>query len=134
MTTWAMGYLIAGLGSGVFYREFTKFTGFVGTTTLSVVHVHLLALGVLFCLILGVFCKITTVQEQPWFIRGTKIYHSGLIFTVIMLIVRGVLQVRGTPLSSGMDAAISGLAGIGHIVLGVGLVSIMAVLRKSSES
>ncbi len=134
MTTWAIGYLFAGLAGGVFYREFTKLTGFVGGTTLSIVHVHLLVLGVLFCLILGIFCKVTTVQEQPWFTRGTKFYHSGLIFTVTMLIVRGIFQVLETPLSKGMDAAISGFAGIGHIVLGTGLVLILVALRKSSDS
>lgn len=134
MINWSIAYLIAGLAGGVFYREFTKLTGFSGTTTLSVVHVHLLVLGMLLCLLLGIFCNITTVQEQPWFTRGSKLYHGGLIFTVSMLIARGVLQVLGAPLSSGMDAAISGLAGLGHIVLSIGLVSIMVALRKSSKS
>lgn len=32
----SFGYMIAGLAAGVFYREFTKFTGFVG---LSLIHI-----------------------------------------------------------------------------------------------
>lgn len=49
------------------------------------------------------------------------IYHIGLNLTVVMLVVRGVTQVMGTNLSKGADAAISGMAGVGHILLGVSL-------------
>ena len=45
--------------------------------------------------------------------------------------VRGVTQVLGTALSSGMDAAISGMAGIGHILLGVSLVLLLLQIRRS---
>lgn len=39
-----------------------------------------------------------------------------------MLFIRGVLQVTAADiLSHGMDAAISGIAGIGHLVLGVSI-------------
>ena len=37
----AFGYAIAAMACGVFYREFTKFFDFTGTTTLAVSHVHL---------------------------------------------------------------------------------------------
>ena len=47
--------------------------------------------------------------------------------------MRGVLQVLGTSVSSGMNAAISGIAGIGHILLGVGLIILMVILLKLSE-
>ena len=40
-------------------------------------------------------------------------------------------QVLGTALSSGMDAAISGMAGIGHILLGVSLVLLLLQIRRS---
>ena len=48
-----------------------------------------------------------------------------------MLAVRGVVQVLGSPLSSGLDAAISGIAGIGHILLGVSLVLVLLQIRHS---
>lgn len=58
------------------------------------------------------------------------LYHLGLNLTAVMLVVRGVTQVLGTPLSSGMSAAISGVAGIGHILLGVSLVLLLLQIRK----
>lgn len=59
------------------------------------------------------------------------VYHAGLNLTDVMLMVRGVTQVLGTALSSGMDAAISGMAGIGHILLGVSLVLLLLQIRRS---
>lgn len=59
------------------------------------------------------------------------VYHAGLNLTAVMLMVRGVTQVLGTALSSGMDAAISGMAGIGHILLGVSLVLLLLQIRRS---
>ena len=53
----------------------------------------------------------------------------GLNLTSIMLVVRGISQVLGLTISSGMDAAISGMAGIGHMVLGVSLVLLLVQIR-----
>ena len=47
-----------------------------------------------------------------------------------MLVVRGVTQVLGLALSSGMDAAISGMAGIGHILLGTSLVLLLLQIKR----
>lgn len=63
--------------------------------------------------------------------RVLAVYHTGLNVTVVMMMVRGVAQVLETPLSSGMDAAISGIAGIGHILLGVSLVLLLLQVRRS---
>ena len=41
----AMFYMIYGLTAGAFYREYTKFKGFEGLTSLSKVHHHVLDLG-----------------------------------------------------------------------------------------
>lgn len=46
-----------------------------------------------------------------------------------MFVVRGVTQVLGTALSSGMDAAISGIVGIGHICLGISLVLLLIQIK-----
>ena len=48
-----------------------------------------------------------------------------------MFVVRGITQVLGTALSSGMDAAISGIAGIGHILLGISLVLLLMQIKRS---
>ena len=47
-----------------------------------------------------------------------------------MLVWRGVTQVLSIPLSPGLDAAISGIAGLGHVMLGVGIVLFFLILKK----
>ena len=50
--TLAMVYAVIAMALGVFYREFTKFSGFAGRTSLSFLHTHYFALGMVFFLIL----------------------------------------------------------------------------------
>lgn len=122
-------YAILAMVGGVFYREFTKFNGFTARTTLSVVHTHYFLLGLVFFLLL-------VVLEKNLSFTGAKtgrvlaVYHIGLNLTAVMLAVRGVTQVLGLTLSSGMDAAISGMAGIGHILLGVSLVLLLLQIKR----
>ncbi len=58
-------------------------------------------------------------------------YHIGLNLTAAMFVVRGVTQVLVPTLSYGMDAAISGVAGIGHILLGVSMLLLLVQIRRS---
>ena len=51
--------------------------------------------------------------------------------SVFMMLPRGTLEVIGLPLSSALDASISGIAGIGHILLGTGLILLLTLLRKT---
>lgn len=126
----ALLYAILAMVGGVFYREFTKFNGFTAKTTLSVVHTH-------YFLLVMVFFLLLLVLEKNFSFTGPKtgqvlaLYHVGLNLTVVMLVVRGVFQVLGTALSSGMSAAISGVAGIGHILLGVSLVLLLVQIKRS---
>lgn len=61
-------------------------------------------------------------------------YHAGLNITVIMLFIRGVLQVTAADtLSHGKDAAISGIAGIGHLVLGASMIMLLLAIKKNCE-
>lgn len=122
-------YAILAMVGGVFYREFTKFNGFTARTTLSVVHTHYFLLGLVFFLLLVVLEKnLSFTGEKTG--RVLTVYHIGLNLTAVMLAVRGVTQVLGLTLSSGMDAAISGMAGIGHILLGVSLVLLLLQIRR----
>ena len=125
----ALLYAILAMVGGVFYREFTKFFGFTAKTTLSVVHVHYFMLGTVFFLLLLLLEK-AFAFSGPKTGRALAVYHAGLNLTCVMFLVRGVLQVLGTPLSSGMTAAISGIAGIGHILLGVSLVLVLLQVRR----
>ena len=125
----ALLYAVLAMAGGVFYREFSRFNGFTDKTALSVVHTHYFLLGMVFFLLL-------LLLEKSFSFTGAKtgrvlvVYHIGLNLTAIMFVVRGVVQVLRTPLSSGMDAAISGMAGIGHILLGISLVLLLLQIKR----
>jgi hypothetical protein len=121
----AAGYTVAGLVAGVFYREFTKAESFVGTTQLSRVHTHLLALGTLFFLIVLALEKVLTLTASRWFPLFFVTYQAGLVLTAVMLLVHGTLTVLGH--SSG--AFIAALAGLGHIGLAAGFFLFFSALR-----
>ena len=129
----ALVYAVLAMAGGVFYREFTKFVGFTGETTLSVVHTHYFMLGMalfLLLLLLEKSVSFTTAKTG----RVLIVYHVGLNLTAVMFLVRGVTQALGTALSSGMYAAISGVAGIGHILLGVSLVLLLLQVKRALPS
>ena len=123
----ALLYAVFAMAGGVFYREFTKFNGFTGKTTLSVVHTHYFLLGMVFLLLLEKNFSFTGAKTG----RVLAAYHIGLNLTAVMFVVRGLTQVLAPALSRGMDAAISGMAGIGHILLGVSMVLLLVQIRRS---
>lgn len=123
-------YAILAMVGGVFYREFTKFNGFEGRTTLGFVHTHLFMLGMVMFLVVALLCKGTDLASTKPFGAFLVVYNIGVPLTTIMFIVRGIPQVLGMELSKGMDAAISGISGIGHILTGVGIVLLFLALRK----
>ena len=75
----AIGYFIAASAAGVFYREFTKWNGFTGKTTLGFVHTHLFVLGMFLFLILALTCK----EEHDAF--GIQRLSRGSISSIISL-------------------------------------------------
>lgn len=125
----ALLYAVLAMAGGVFYREFTKFNGFDGKTALSVVHTHYFLLGMVFFLLL-------LLLEKNFSFTGAKTgrvlaaYHIGLNLTAVMFVVRGMVQVLAPALSAGMNAAISGIAGIGHILLGVSMVLLLVQIKR----
>ena len=129
----ALLYAALALAGGVFYREFTKFSGFSGKTALAVVHTHYFLMGMVFFLLLLVLEK-SFAFSGPKTGRALALYHAGLNLTAVMLAVRGVTQVRGLSLTAGMDTALSGMAGIGHILLGFGLILLLLQLRAKAMS
>ncbi len=125
----ALLYAVLAMAGGVFYREFTKFNGFTAKTTLSVVHTHYFLLGMVFFLLLLLLEKNFSFTNKKT--GGILVfYHIGLNLTAVMLIVRGVTQVLTPALSSAMDASISGMAGIGHMLLGISLVLVLVQIRR----
>lgn len=110
-------YGVLGLIGGVFYREFT---------TLSVFHTRYLMLGMVFFLLLVVVEKNFHFVDNK-VLKYLTFYHIGLNLTVVMLVIRGVVQVFSLDVSS---AAISGVAGIGHLILGISMVLVLISIRN----
>ena len=123
-------YAILAMAGGVFYREFTKFNDFTGRTALGVVHTHYFMLGMVFFLLLLLLEKNFSFTAAKTG-RVLAVYQIGLNLTAVMFVIRGVVQVLGMELSSGMDAAISGMVGIGHILLGVSLILLLVQIKRS---
>lgn len=123
-------YAIFAMAGGVFYREFTKFNDFTGRTALGVVHTHYFMLGMVFFLLLLLLEKNFSFTAAKTG-RVLAVYQIGLNLTAVMFVIRGVVQVLGMELSSGMDAAISGMEGIGHILLGVSLILLLVQIKRS---
>ncbi|MEG0751646.1 MAG: DUF2871 domain-containing protein [Oscillospiraceae bacterium] len=130
----SLGYAIAAMVGGVFYREFTKFNSFTGVTALGKVHVHLFLLGMIVFLMVALFAAHSKLQEQKLFRVFFAVYNVGVPLTAVMLVVRGIPQVLGFTLSAGVSAAISGMAGIGHILTGIGIVCLILSLRKIAKN
>lgn len=123
-------YMIIGVTSGLFYREFTKANDFPegDFTQLGVVHTHVLTLGFIVLLIVLVIEKVFAISRSrrlfAWFFW---LYNIGLILTAAMMVWHGVLTVLGEE----STAMIAGIAGIGHIVITAAMVLFFVALRRA---
>ena len=124
-------YTLIALLSGVFYREYTRGIGYTEATNLSLLHTHLFVLGMLFVLALESIFKLS---QQKLFNGFLWTYNIGLIVSSVMMAVRGWLQTQGGELSRAVDASVSGMAGVGHILLGVGIVLFFFNLKGAISS
>ncbi|GAA0691711.1 DUF2871 domain-containing protein [Kitasatospora atroaurantiaca] len=119
-------YMILGVISGLYYREITKSHHFEGDTQLSVVHTHLLALGMLGFLIVLALDKQFQLSGTRLFPYFFWFYNAGIAITVLMMLVRGTQTVLGNH----VPEAVSWIAGLGHIILTVGLILLFVLLGK----
>lgn len=117
-------YLLAGLAAGVFFREFTKFNGFDGITALGTVHTHLLVLGMIVFLLVALFEHLFTLSASKKWKPFLAVYNVGLVIAAAMMLTKGVLQVQGQT----STAMLAGIAGIGHILIAVGLIILFLIL------
>ena len=99
-------------------------------TSLGVVHTHLFLLGMFFFLLLLLLDKKFNLSVRNGFRKFYWLYNTGLIITTAGLIWRGVSQVLGMPLSIGVDTMISIVSGIGHILLGIGIIIFFVLLKR----
>ena len=126
-------YAAAAMAGGVFYREFTKLNGFTGVTALGKVHTHLFLLGMLVFLVVSLFAAHNDLAKIKTFRVFMWTYNIGVPLTAVMLLVRGITQVLSSPISSAASAMISGIAGIGHILTGIGIVLLIISLKKTAD-
>ena len=130
----SLAYAIAAMACGVFYREFTKYSGFAGVTALGKVHAHLFLLGMLVFLVVALYGAHNDLTKIKTFRAFLWTYNIGVPLTAVMLVIRGVAQVKGLALSAAANASISGIAGIGHILTGAGIILLLLSLKKMAKN
>ncbi len=123
-------YMLVGVGSGLFYREFTKLNDFPEGqfTQLGLAHTHLLTLGFIVLLIVLALEKVFAISRSPklfaWFFW---LYNAGVVLTSAMLIWHGSLTVLGEE----SNKMIAGIAGLGHMLLTAGMIVLFVALRRA---
>ena len=70
-------YLIIGLLSGIFAREYGKYKGILGSTLLNLLHTHTLVLGFFFFLIALGLAKVFAFHEAKSFNNAKTLHLSG---------------------------------------------------------
>ncbi|MGN0454482.1 MAG: DUF2871 domain-containing protein [Ruminococcus sp.] len=126
-------YAAAAMAGGVFYREFTKFNGFSGVTVLGKVHVHLFLLGMLVFLAVALFSDHNDLNKIKSFRCFMWVYNIGVPLTAVTMVTRGVIQVLDIPIQSAINSALSGIAGVGHILTGLGIILLLVSLKKVAK-
>lgn len=121
---------IAGILAGAFYREFTKFMAFTGVTSLSLVHTHLIATGALMAFIFSVVIKTFDIKDSKALSRSWTLYLIGIVGNVLTMFTRGTLTVMNVEMSRALNMSISGIAGIIHIALTIGIIWFLNTIRK----
>ncbi|MFJ8527422.1 DUF2871 family protein [Bacillus sp. NPDC094106] len=121
-------YLIIGLLSGVFAREYAKAKGILGSTLLNLLHTHTLVLGFLFFLIALALSKSFAFHEVKSFDMWFIVHNIGLILTLSSLAARGLLQLNGADFKG-----LTYIVAISHSIIGFSLVWFMILLKKSCK-
>lgn len=128
----ALIYAVIAMLCGVIYREGSKFLELTEPTTWSLTHSHFFVLGMLFFLIVLALEKEFQITKNKKFSTFYIIYNMGLILTGIMLWIRGVFEItKSTNIT--YDKIISGISGIGHILLGIGIVLFLIILKNKTK-
>lgn len=127
----AFTYMVLGVLSGLFYREFTKAESFPAGefTQLGLVHTHLLTLGFIVLLIVLALDKQFQFSSSKLFSWFFWTYNLGVVLTSAMMVWHGSLTVLGKESSS----MIAGIAGLGHIFLTIGMVLFFLALRHGMQ-
>lgn len=125
----AVFYLASGLIAGLFYREFTKAHDFPSgqVSQLGLAHTHLLTLGFVVMLLVLLLDNAFGLSPSKLFSWFFWVYNAGVVVTSAMLITHGSLTVLGRESSP----AIAGIAGLGHILITIGLTVFCVALGRA---
>ena len=112
----AIVYFIFAMAGGVFYREFTKWNGYTEPTTLV--------------LITALFAKVTMLAENLLFKKFFVLYNIALPAMVVMMLIRGIVQVLGIELGKMGNGMLSGLAGLSHIGMMIAFFLLLFAIKR----
>ncbi len=129
----SLSYFVFGLTTGLVNHEISYWTDFTGESVMSVVHPHAILLGGLVFLLMPLFMKIFELENQKSFQCFVWTYNIGLVMTLSFMTVRGMSQLFGMTFPGFLDHMVGGLAGIGHVILMVGLSFLFHTLMKSVD-
>lgn len=126
----AFVYALIAMICGVIYREGSKFLELTEPTTWSLTHSHFFVLGMFFFLIVLLLEKSFHLTKDKKFKIFYIIYNIGLIVTGLMLWIRGIFDITKN-VSMTYDKMISGFSGIGHMLLGIGIIIFFIILKNA---
>ena len=126
----SIGYFIAAMISGVFYREFTKWNEYTQPTVLGVLHTHLLILGVGVFLLLAVLNKQIKIERNKQYNSFFLLYNLSLPLMILTMLLRGITEVKAISLSKMFNGMLSGVAGLSHIGLAIALCLLLFIIKK----
>lgn len=127
----SLSYFAFGMTAGLIHHEIAYWTHFTEKSIMSVVHPHAILLGGLLFLLMPLFMKIFQLEKQKSFRPFLWTYNIGLVMTLGFMTARGMSQLLVKPFPNFLDHMVGGLAGIGHIILTVGLGFLFHSLIKS---
>lgn len=130
----SLSYLIFGLVSGVFHHEAAYWTHFEGDSALARVHPHALILGGAVFLLMPLMMHAFQIHKQKSFRFFLGFYNVGLMMSLGFMSARGIVQLFRLPIPSFADHMIGGMAGIGHVILTIGIGFLFNALMKSCDT
>ncbi|MEB9550356.1 DUF2871 family protein [Bacillus cereus] len=119
-------YLIIGLLSGIFAREYGKYKGILGSTLLNLLHTHTLVLGFFFFLIALGLAKVFAFHEVKGFNKWFVLHNIALTLMLGSLAARGLLQLNGADFKG-----VTYIVGFSHSLMAVTLIWFMLLVKKS---
>ena len=132
ITKTAFFYAIVAMLCGIVYREGSRFLELTEPNTWSLTHTHFFILGMFFFLIVLVLEKEFHITKDKRFKSFYIIYNIGLLITGIMLWIRGIADMVNDFYIK-YDKMISGTSGIGHILLGIGIILLFIILKNRTK-